>query len=106
MDLWDKRKRCGCNQINRYKNTEKLKKCTGVIVRHGALKLPELLLLFVFDQSLLKCLGYNRITGSEQRELTALCGENQEPVNMGSIVFKCLRSAPLTVLLTNIKKIQ
>ena len=27
----------------------------------GALKLPELLLLFIFDQSLLKCLEYNRI---------------------------------------------
>lgn len=43
---------------------------------------------FFFYQSLLKCLEYTRITGSKQCELTALCGENQEPVNMGFIVFK------------------
>lgn len=43
---------------------------------------------FVFDQSLLKCLEYDRVTGSEQCELTALCGDNQEPVNMGFIGFK------------------
>lgn len=71
----------------------------------GALKLPELLLLFIFDQSLLKCLEYNRITGSKQCELTALCGDNQEPVNMGFrlLCFSLMRSATLTILLTDIK---
>lgn len=90
MDIWDKGKRCGCNQIKTSKNTEEQRSCTGVIFRHGALKLPELLLLFVsyLTNLSLKCLEYNRITGSKQCELTALCGDNQEPVNMGFIVFE------------------
>lgn len=69
-----------------------------MIFWHGALKLPELLLLFVSYLTNLSwnVLGYNRITGSKQCELTALCGDNQEPVNMGFIVFK-----PMEISSTN-----